>query len=63
MTKVIVKSFWDILIAVGALTSCSLDEPTDSKMTGEEFVSRFETVLNGFQGERHGMRAHGIFGV
>lgn len=51
MTKTIVKSLLAIIIAVVPLTSCSSDEPADSKMSGEEFVKHLDTVLTGLSGQ------------
>lgn len=51
MTKTIVKSIMAIIIAAVALTSCSSDEPSDSKMTSEEFVTHLDTVLTGLSGQ------------
>lgn len=51
MTKTIVKSLLAIIIAVVPLTSCSSDEPADSKMSGEEFVRHLDTVLTGLSGQ------------
>lgn len=51
MTKAIVKSLMAVIIAASALTSCSSDEPEESKMSGEEFVSRLEAALNSRQGD------------
>lgn len=51
MTKTIVKSLLAIIIAVVPLTSCSSDEPDNSKMSGEEFVTHLDTVLTGLSGQ------------
>lgn len=51
MAETIVKSLLAIIIAAVPLTSCSSDEPADSKMSGEEFVKHLDTVLTGLSGQ------------